>query len=913
MALTAGTRLGPYEIVAAAGAGGMGEVYRARDTRLDRTVAIKVLPSHLAAASELRERFEREARAVAALNHPYICTLHDVGQQDGIDFLVMEFLEGETLAERLKKGAVPIGQALQYAIQIADALDKAHRAGIVHRDLKPGNILLTRSGGPSGASVAKLLDFGLAKVGVSGPGSAVGAAGAAALASAIARVSMMPTEATPLTMEGAILGTLQYMAPEQLEGRDADARTDIFAFGAVLYEMVTGRRAFTGKSQVSLMAAIIDQDPAPISAIQPVSPPLLDHLVKTCLAKDPDARWQHAGDLLIQLKLIAEQAGRAEATPATASPTTRQSRVAWAAVAALLVATVALAALLVFGRNVPEPAKISFQVETPSTPSPLQIAISPDGTRVAAAVAEGGPVVLWVRALENLAGQTLPRTENASFPFWSPDGRAIAFFADGKLKKVDLLGAPPQVLCDAPYGGGGTWNSYGVIVFAPTQAGALSQVSAAGGIPVQLTELDASQGETAHRHPFFLPDGDYFLYTAVSSKQDQSAVYVGSLSSNERKKLVGSTLKAAFAPDHLLFMRDNNTLMAQRFDTGRLELIGDPFPALAEDVGINPANSAAAFTASANGILAYRSGGLNERVMAWYDAAGKQLATVGMPSAFRNPVISPDTQRVAVFRQDGGAGDIWLFDLTRGASSRFTFDAGVDTAPVWSPDGARIVFSSNRGGNFDLYVKSSGGAGQEELLLKSGESKIPDDWSHDGRFILYRVQDPKTGSDMWVLPLEGDRKPQALLQMPFEELQGRFSPDGRWFAYTSNETGRHEVYVQGFPQSGGKWQISASGGVQPRWRCDGRELFFHSESNDAMAVDISNTPAGEFKAGVPRRLFAAPLISRLVDRNAWDVTLDGQRFLINSNVSQAAQAAGQVTPMTVVVNWLSRGQAAQGP
>jgi Tol biopolymer transport system component len=437
-------------------------------------------------------------------------------------------------------------------------------------------------------------------------------------------------------------------------------------------------------------------------------------------------------------------------------------------------------------------------------------------------------------------------------------------------------------------------------------------VSSAGGVPTPLTELDASQAEVAHRHPFFLPDGDHFLYTALSNIQEQSAIYVASLSSNERKSLGPSTLKAVFASGHLLFMRDNTTLMAQRFDTARLELVGDPFPVVAEDIGINMENSAAGYAASANGVLAYRSGSATERVMTWYDSTGKPLSTVGMPGEYSSPAISPDTQRVAVVRQESDAGDIWLFDPARSTSSRFTFDDGVDTAPVWSPDGTQVVFSSNRGKGLDLYVKNSGGVGQEEVLLASDHRKLADDWSRDGRLILYRDQDPKTESDLWVLPLEGDRKPRPLVQTPFTEFQGRFSPDGRWFAYTSNETGREEVYVQSFPPSGGKWQISTNGGVQARWRRDGRELYFHSASNEAMSVDISAAQNGAFKAGVPRKLFGVGLASRLSERNSWDVTPDGQRFLVNLTSNQLAAAAGLAAPITVVVNWLT-DRAAQSP
>lgn len=515
-----------------------------------------------------------------------------------------------------------------------------------------------------------------------------------------------------------------------------------------------------------------------------------------------------------------------------------------------------------------------------------------------------GQGMLWLRPLEHREGRFLAHTESGGFPFWSPDGRNIGFFGDGKLKTVDLLGSPPQILCDATDGHGGSWNSDGVIVFAPTPNGPLFRVATAGGTPVQVTELDAAQGETAHRHPFFLPDGDHFLFTAVSPKPDLSAVYVGSLSSKDRKRLVRSTLKAAFAPpDHLVFIRDNSTLMAQRFDVGRLEFIGDPFPVIPDDVGINPSNSAAGFAVSANGILSYRGGGaVGRRVMTLYDSAGRESATLGEPAGYHSPAISPDGQRVAAFRADGSTGDIWIFDLVRGTSSRFTFDAATDTAPIWSPDGTQIIFSSNRGGTFDLYVKNAGGVGQEEVLFKSDQAKLADHWSHDGRFVLYRSLDVKTNLDVWVLPLEGDRKPRPLLQTPFIEFQARFSPDGRWFAYASNETGQPEVYVQSFPQSGSKWQISAGGGVQPRWRRDGRELYFHSTTAELMAVEVAVTPDGAFKAAVPRRLFPAALATRFTDRNNWDLTPDGQRFLINAT---EGQAAGQGASITVVVNWLA--------
>ena len=788
----------------------------------------------------------------------------------------MQYLEGETLDDRLKKGALPLDQALGRAIEIADALDKAHRQGIVHRDLKPGNVMLTKSG-------ARLLDFGLAKQ-------------QPAIAAAMGGASAMPTEGSPLTAQGSIIGTLQYMSPEQLEGKDADPRTDIFAFGALLYEMVTGRRAFEGKSQVSLIAAIIDHDPPPISSLQSVSPPLLDHLVKTCLAKNPEKRWQMMADVLIELKVIAEY-GTQLGTLGVTARVKRRLRLATATAAGLLVISAALAAMVMFGARAPEAAKISFDVVTPSSPSQNHIALSPDGKRLALIAQSDKGGVLWVRALDQLNGQVLPGTEGATWPFWSPDGRFIAFFAGGKLKKGDIFGAPPQTLADAAIGTGGTRNRDGTIVFAPTPTGPLFRVSASGGVPAQLTDLDRSRQETAHRHPGFLPDGKHFFYVALSDKADYSGFHVGSIDSKERKQVVSSTQKAMFAPpDHILFMR-KNTLMAQRFDLKRLELDGDPFP-IAEQVGLNPANGAAAFTVSDNGVLAYRTGAGGDTHLVWLDRAGKQVEEVGVAAPYQNQALSPDLQRVAVFKPDGSAGDIWLFDLIRGTTSKFTFDAGIDNAPVWSPDGTRLVFGSNRGGTFDLYLKNSGGVGQDEVLLKSDHAKIPDDWSLDGRFILYRDQDPKTGSDLWALPLTGDRKPQPVLQTPFEEVQGRFSPDVKWIAYVSSESGTPQVYVQSFPASGTKYQISSGGGYQPRWRSDGKELFFISAGWEMMAVEVSTSKDGVFQAGVPRKLFQANPISITAHRNSWDMTPDGQRFLINSGSTTTA-----IAPITMVLSW----------
>ena len=878
MALNPGTRLGPYEIVGAIGAGGMGEVYKARDPRLNRSVAIKVLPPHIAERDDLRQRFEREAQAIASLNHAHICVVHDVGRHEGIDFLVMEFLEGETLADRIAKGPVPFDQLLTYAIQIADALDKAHRHGVTHRDLKPGNVMLTKTG-------VKLLDFGLAKV--HQPGGSV-------------MQSVVPTLATagqPLTAEGSILGTLQYMSPEQLVGKEADARSDIFAFGAVLYEMATGRRAFEGKSQVSLIAAILEHEPPPVSALQAVAPPLFDDVVRICLAKNTDERWQTAADLVHELKLLV----RYGSLPAAAAKGVgKRERVFWAA--AVFVAAIAGVYALVGLRDTAEPAKASFEVQTstPGANAPLMIALSPDGRNLVARVTEQGVNKLWVRPIERVTGVTPQGTEGANFPFWSPDGRYIGFFADGKLKKVDVFGAPPQTLADAPNGLGGAWNRDGAILFAPALTGPLFRIAASGGQPVQVTELDKSRSETAHRFPRFLPDDVHFLYLVISSKPEDSGIYVGSLSSKETKRLVASSAKPEFAPpDLLLFLRES-TLMAQRFDTSRLELSGDPFQ-VAEQVGSNPSNGAAGVTVSENGVLAYRAGGGGgARQLVWIDRSGKAEQSIGTPALYENPRLSPDGKRLAVFKPDGG-GDIWVTDLERGNSARFTFDPAADNDPIWSPDGTRIAFVSNRdGGVFNLYQKSSGGTGEDELLLKTPNNKLLDDWSADGRYILYQEGDPKTKADLWILPLVGDRKPMRFLGTPFNERYASFSPDGRWIAYESDESGTAQVYVQGFPASGRKWLISTKAAIStfPRWRPDGKELFYDA-AGPLMAVDLTGTvPGGELKVGTPQQLFAG--LQALAPHN-YDVTPGGRRFLLVAAQNLVTGPA----PIVVVLNWKS--------
>ena len=895
MTLSAGRRLGPYEIVAPLGAGGMGEVYQAKDTRLDRIVAIKVLPSHLSNNTELQQRFEREARAVSSLSHSNICTLYDVGREDGIDYLVMEYVDGESLADRLSKGPLPLDQVLRYAIQIADALDKAHRQGIVHRDLKPANIMLTKSG-------AKLLDFGLAKFQDNASGSV------------FSGLSNVATERVSLTGEGAILGTFQYMAPEQLEGQDADARTDIFAFGAVVYEMATGNKAFTGKSQASLIGAILRDEAPTISTSQSMTPPALDRVVKTCLAKDPDDRWQSARDLTQELKWIAEGGSQSGIQVSRSTDSKNRERIAWIVAAVFLAAAVMLAIPYVFHSSPAEPGIVRFNITPPEKATfGDSSAISPDGRLLAFTAKEtDGKASLWIRPLDSVTPKALSGTEGAEFPFWSPDSRFIGFFAENKLKKIDISGGRPQTLCDVTGNPrGGSWNG-DTIIFTPDFTTPLYKVSAAGGAPSPLTEFDPSRKENSHRWPCFFPDGRHFLYFARTSGEVGKAIFVGSLDSNERKLLFDCESRAIIASadntssnarPSLLFIRDK-TLMAQSFDERNLKLSGDAYP-IAEDIelyGESGPTGYGAFSVSADGILAYRAGVSSIVQFVWVDRANKQLTPVGIPALYSEPCLSPDEKRVVFDKTEPQpkSGDIWLLDLSRGTTTRFTFNPSTDVCPLWSPDGTRIVFSSNRNGQHDLYQKNSTGTGSEESLLHTGVDLYADDWSPDGRYILYESTDPKTKFDLWVLPMTGDRKPYPFLQTEFNETHSQMSPDGRWVAYVSDESGRPEVYVQSFAASGGKWQISTSGGDQPKWRRDGKELFYLSSARRLMSVSVTSGAA--FEAGIPVELFEVflPIKSMTGDRNDYVVADNGQRFLVCSYVDKES-----ARPITVVSNWMT--------
>jgi len=900
MAIPTGTRLGAYEILQPIGAGGMGEVYKASDTRLGRLVAIKVLPSQFSGQPEFKQRFEREAQAIAGLNHPNICTLYDVGAHDGIQYLVMELLEGETLAGRLARGPLPLEEALHIAIEISDALDKAHTTGITHRDLKPGNIMLTKSG-------SKLMDFGLAKKRAPAEPSSA---------------SNVPTGVGDLTQHGSIIGTVQYMAPEQVEGEEADSRTDIFALSVVLYEMVTGKKAFSGKSQASLMASILQSQPPAMPSIEPLVPPSLQRVVEIGMAKEPRDRWQTAHDVTLQLKWIVEGGSQAGLPTPVAHHRKHREWLAWAVAALALVAVGALAIPYIW-KAPPDVRPVQFSIypangtvfgpdAAPIRPFP---AISPDGRRIVYQAQEPNePVMLWLRALDSVEAVPLPGTENAALPFWSPDSRYVGFTADRKLKKIEASGGPVQVLCDVTNAVEATWNRDGIILFADASGAGvgsgnngLERVSDAGGKPVVVMSPNKDQKdqkETTLRAPYFLPDGRHFLYLA----QPPNTIYVGSLDSTEPpKRLLAADSRAAYAPPGYLLFVQQGTLMGQRFDADTLELSGDAFP-VAQNTRVSANNNGrAAFGVSDNGTLVYRTGDLlgtaGMRII-WLDREGKVTDSINQDQSAdnRNPRISPEEKRIAIERRTSegclNCSDIWILDLLRGANTRLTFGANEELLGSWSPDGSRILYRANTNGTAALYTKPASGVGAEELLLKLDQDITgAADWSQDDRYILYTVNDAATGSDIWFLPLFGDGKPQPFAKTQFNQAIPRFSFDGRWVAYSSNESGTNQVYVQSFPSGGQRVQISVDGGTNPRWRRDGKELYFTGAQRNLMAVELKSS-SSSLEPGVPRRLFQFPAVS-----NAnFTVAADGQRFLfavaattINNPVDDA--------PLTVILNW----------
>lgn len=878
MPLLFGSKIGPYEIIASAGAGGMGEVYRARDTRLDRTVAIKILPAYLSERPDAKQRFEREARAISSLQHPNICTLFDIGSQNGTDYLVMEYLEGETLADRLKKGPLPPDQVLKYGVEIAEGLEKAHRSGIIHRDLKPGNIMLTKSG-------AKLMDFGLAK------------AAAAAPVSGLTATMASPEPSHPLTAAGTMVGTFQYMSPEQVEGKEADARSDIFAFGAVLYEMATGKRAFAGKSQASIVASILASEPQPISSVQPMSPPALDRVVVGCLAKDAEERWQTAHDVKLQLQWIAEGGSQA-GIPAPVSARRKTSQhMAWTVAAVCLLAAIGSGAAWLLRTPSPRrPVRVSILAPDENSFKPFDIAISPDGAKLAFAAVEvtHGKTQLWVRPLDSASAQPLAGTDGATEPFWSADSQTIGFFADGKLKRIEASGGGLQVLADAPVPRGGTWNRDGVILFSPTSTGGLYRIRASGGTVEPATTLDSSKNENSHRWPCFLVDGKRFVYIVWNGSSGTAAaqVYGGSLESKEKIFVTESGGKPAYTrPGYLLYVRGSN-LMAQRFDESHLHLTGEPTPVV-EQLGRDYTFDSA-YSVSDEGTLVAHSGGVSTSELTWYDRSGKGAERLGTDN-FNVIRFSPDGHTLATSIYDNSGGeDIWLFDLARGVRTRFTFGPALSDDPVWSPDGKMIVFDSNRTGTYALYEKPSNGTQKEQVVFADPAVKFTTSWSPDGKYVIFDRIDPqsKGKTAIWVLPMFGDHKAYPLITTDFNNTYSQFSLDGHWVAYDSNESGKDEIYAVAFPNASARFQISTAGGGNVQWRADGKELYYTDPDNKLMAVDVA-TKGDTLQIGTPHELWQP----RLQGVNPPYATADGKRFLANELPLQAT------SHLTIVLNW----------
>ena len=891
MPLTPGTKLGPYEIRSPLGAGGMGEVYSALDTRLDRQVAVKILAGHLSASPELKQRLEREARSISALNHPSICHLYDIGSQNGVDFLVMEFLEGETLAARLTRGPVPVNEALKIAIAIADALAVAHRQGIIHRDLKPGNIMLTKGG-------AKLMDFGLAKpLGSPAPSPTSSSAPSFTAAPTMSG----PSPLSPLTTAGSIVGTIQYMSPEQIEGREADARSDIFAFGAVLYEMTTGVRPFLGKSQISLASSILEKDPDPVRALQPETPPALEHVISLCLQKNPEERFQTALDVKLELQWIASGGSVAGpvAPPVASAPSLRRERLIWAG-ALLAVAVLAAAAGTLFHRRTPQRVLRTALNPPPSTT--LNLAgdaagppvLSPDGSSMAfTATGHDGNALLWIRAWNSTEAHSIPETVGATFPFWSPDSRSVGFFASGKLKIVDLAGGSPQSLADAPLGRGGAWGAGGVIVYSSDAIAPLSRITVAGGESALLIPLDTAH-YTSYRWPCILPDGRHFLYLAMNhdaSKSANNAIYYASVDGHENRLLLHAQSNGVYAAGYLLYARGSE-LLAQSFDPSSGTLSGES-RIVAKGVMNDATTWHVAASASADGILVYATGGSNDLQLVWVDRTGRQIAVAA--EAVPNlgvAALSPQGDRVAL-EIDAGIADIWALDLARGVRTRLTFGPVANTTPVWSPDGKWIAYVSNRDGHVKLFRKPSDGSGVEEALADTGDQTYADQWTRDGKNILFQTGSGYD-STIWALSLQGERKARLVQK---GAMQAQLSPDARWLAYTSVESGGFQVYVVGFEGAQGRWQVSSKSGTDPKWSADGRELYYLDSTFNLWAVPVKST-GDSLQFGTPQTLvttWSAPNVF-------YSVSADGKRVLLDKTRLDVGQSLTVVSDFRADLN-----------
>jgi eukaryotic-like serine/threonine-protein kinase len=869
MSLSIGTKLGNYEIIGPLGAGGMGEVYRGRDLNLKRDVAIKALPDSLARDPDRTARFQREAQILASLNHPHIAAIYDLVESGDSHFLVLELVDGQTLADRLNHGPIDADEALKIATQICSALETAHEKGIIHRDLKPTNIKLTSNG------EVKVLDFGLAKVReIEGAGTS----------------GNDPTMVSAL-VTGTIMGTPAYLSPERVKGIEADRASDVWAFGCVLYEMLSGSRAFQGQTVAEVLAGILSSEPN-FKLLPHETPAGIRRVLRFCLQKDVRLRFHDCGDIRIEIE-EAQNSGTPEGAPIYRAPA--KERLVWISALTLTI-LIAAASILVPFRRIPAIPEMRLEITTPPTTDRVSLAISPDGQKlVFVATSEGRPR-LWLRSLNSGAAQPLAGTDFATQPFWSPDNRSLGFFAEGKLKKIDIDGGSAQTLANAQNSRGGTWNREGVIVFAPSGGQSLFRTTATGGEVTALTTLSAQQG--SHRYPRFLPDDHHFVYYAQGSPET-SGIYIGNLDGSDARRLLAADSSAIYAPSgHLLFIR-KGTLFAQEFDLDAFVLNGNPFP-VADQIAVGNEDTAA-LSGSTTGLIVYRRGEVGGyRQLMWFDRSGKPTVKVGEPIAGPvAPSMSPNGQRVALFRSLDGNVDIWLLEVARGLLTRFTSEPANDVFPIWSADGSRVVYQRNVKGAFTIVSKSATGVAEEQLLLESPQAKNPVDWSADNRFLLYRNLDQKTGFDLWAMALDGNKKTFPVVQTIADERDGQFSPDGQWVAYQSNDSGRSEIYVQSFPEPAVKSLISTAGGAQVRWKPDGKELFYIALDGRLMAVPIrlSNKETFEVADAVP--LFDTHVGGALQSNymQQYMVSPDGARFLMNTVVEETTM------PITILLNW----------